>query len=360
MKTIGLLTFHFPINYGAFLQTFGLYDYIDARGGNIEIINYFTDDHMARFDFYQKPKSFKEIFYYVLKTAFFPDYLKKRKKFKQFNEKYFRSTARYRELSEVSFSYDIVLTGSDQVFNINHKDRLIYFQPFEKSNGQTKAAYAPSFGINNLDENVTHKIQNFIQDFDYLSCREELGAQYLTGISNKEVKHVLDPVFLLDSERWYSISSKRLIQENYIFIYDLNGKKSLVDIAKRIARGRKIVIISNDPMAQVKSIYRGCDVFVKSAGIEDFISYIRYADIVVTDSFHGTAMSVLFRKEFYTFIALKSASYRILSLLKSLSLDRRLVNDLADFEEVEVVDYDGNLKEMIDKSKAYLDKILCN
>lgn len=360
MKTVGLLTFHFPINYGAYLQTFGLYDYIRESGNSIEIINYFTDEHMARFDFYQKPKSAKEVLYYLFKTFFLRSYFQKRKKFKRFSEKQFKMTTRYKNLSEVSFSYDIVITGSDQVFNINHFDRLIYFQPFEKSINQTKAAYAPSFGINNLDDNITNKIKEFVIDFDYLSCREELGAKYLADISGKDTEHVLDPVFLTSIDKWYSISSKPLVKESYIFIYDLNGKKPLVEIAKRIAKGRKIVIVSNDPMAQLKSIYGDCDVFVKSAGIEDFISYIRYADVVITDSFHGTAMSVLFKKEFYTYIALESASYRILSLLKSLSLDDRLIKNLDDFQEIDVIDYENSLNELINNSKIYLNKILYN
>lgn len=360
MKTVGLLTFHFPINYGAYLQTYGLYSYIKETGNKIEIINYFTDEHMSRFDFYQKPKSIKEVISYVFKTPFLTSYLKKRAKFKKFADIQFEMTPRYKSLSEVPFKYDVVITGSDQVFNINHSDRLIYFQPFKKSKNQIKAAYAPSFGINNLDENIKNKIRNLVTDFDYLSCREELGAKFLADVSGKNTEHVLDPVFLADKDKWCSISSKRLIRDDYVFIYDLNGKKPLVEMAKKLAKNRKIVIISNDPMAQLKKIYKGCDVFAKSAGIEDFISYIRYADVVITDSFHGTAMSVLFKKEFYTYIALQSASYRILSLLKLLSLEDRLINNLADFRELELVDYEGKLSELITKSKTYLNKIFYN
>lgn len=361
MKKVGLLTFHFPLNYGAFLQTFGLQEYVKGRGHDIEIINYYTDSHMRRFDFWKKPSGFKELIFLFVKSLFFRSYLKKKKKFKSFSDNRFSLTARYSELEDVSFDYDIVLTGSDQVFNINHFDRLIYFQPFKKREGQLKTAYAPSFGINELNDEISTRIENYIQDFDFLSCREKSGKDFLSKISDINVEHVLDPVFLLSSEEWSSISSQRLIKEKYIFIYDLNGKKPLVDKAKELANGRKIAIISNDPIASLRSSYSGCDIFIKSAGIEDFISLVKYSDFVITDSFHGTAMSILFNKDFYTFIALKSASMRIYSLLSLFSLESRIF-DKDSINEVsldnDIKNYDLVLNQLIHDSKKYLNQFL--
>src|SRR5690606_29444570 len=102
---------------------------------------------------------------------------------------------------------------------------------------------------------------------------------------------------------WSRIASPQTIFDPYIFVYDLNGKKPLLDIAISVKKpGQKIVLLSNDILASVKKAYKGVDIFVKSAGIEEFISLLKYSDKVITDSFHGVAMSIIFEKSFYSFI----------------------------------------------------------
>ena len=295
---IGLLTFHFPINYGALLQTYALDSYLKKLGFDVEIINYYSDEHKAKYNFYQKPTSIKDVIFYLIKTIFILNHLKKSYKFKRFRKKHFELTQRYKKSEEVPFDYDIVITGSDQVFNINYSDRYIYFQPFEKLLNQKKIAYAPSFGIHSFDDTFKNKIENLVKDFDFLSCRELEGTTFLKKITGKEVPHVLDPVFLLDNDEWSKIASKRIIKDDYIFVYDLNGKKTLIDIAKSINKNKKIVLLSNDPIAKIKKEYKGVDIFIQSVGIEDFISLIKYSSLLNSQNHQTFVQSQTIKLDF--------------------------------------------------------------
>lgn len=357
MKKIGLLTFHFPINYGAVLQTYGLFTYLKKKGFDVTIINYYSDRHADRYKFYHRPKSIKNLLYYIVKTGFLCNHISKKKKFDHFRNKHFKLTKRYKSASKTPFDWDIVLTGSDQVFNINNSDRITYFQPFKKKANQIKAAYAPSFGIHNFNEEIKEKISHLVNDFDFISCRESLGAEFLSEIKGKKVEHVLDPVFLLDAQEWSSIASDRIIKEKYLFVYDLNGKKPLIDIAKKLRADHKIVVLSNDPIASLKKEYRGVDVFIKSAGISDFISLIKYADAVITDSFHGTVMPIIFEKPFYSYISLETASSRIIDILTTLSMEKRLVKSIESITEIGNFNKPEKLKELITASEKFLHQL---
>ncbi|MDP4276047.1 MAG: polysaccharide pyruvyl transferase family protein [Bacteroidota bacterium] len=360
MKKIGLLTFHFPINYGAVLQTYGLYSFLKNNGYDIEIVNYYPDEHMRRYNYYHKPGSVREMIYYIVKTVFITDHLLRKKRFRTFSASHFKLTKRYREVEDIPFNYDCILTGSDQVFNFEYPDNLIYFQPFPKKENQKKIAYAPSFGVSEFSENLKKLIREYVVDFDAISCRENDGAAFLSEIVGKPVPQVLDPVFLLNKEEWSLLCPKRLIKEDYIFIYDLDGKKSLIDIAKAINKNNnKLVILSSDPISKIRNEYNDVDVFINSAGVETYVNLIKYASAVVTDAFHGTAFSLIFQRPFYTYIALEKTASRITSLLTNLGLENRIVHKetpLSEIKEVDEISFADMTKlyEQINDSKSYL------
>jgi hypothetical protein len=362
MKKVGLLTFHYPINYGALLQTYATIKAVESEGYNVQVINYYSKDQIGHYDFYKKPQSIKNLFYYIIKTLFLFNYLTKKAKFNNFRKKHFNSTSYYSNAAEINFKkYDVVLTGSDQVFNLSKKDRLPYFQPFTKMHGQIKASYAPSFGISDFDADTLQLMKSYVTDFDYLCCREDLGAKLLSNLTGKAIQNVLDPVFLLNQKEWEKISSPRLVKENYIFIYDLNGKENLIEIAKRIKGDKKIkiVVLSNDPIASIRKAYKDTDKFFNFEGIEDFVSLIKYADYVLTDSFHGTAFSVIFRKPFYSYIALEKASARIYSLLDNLNIHNRIIikSTIHNFTIEDIAYNEEAINNKIQESKDYLKQI---
>lgn len=356
---IGLLTLHYPLNYGALLQTYALFSHIQNKNIDIEIINYTPHKNSLINNYYPKINSIKTLLNAILKTLFINDYIHKKNKFNSFSKNHLKLTRRYSIISDILLNYDIVLTGSDQVFNLNFKNRLVYFQPFRKNNNQKKIAYAPSFGVSDFNLKFCKEIQPHIDDFDFLSCREIDGVSFLESMCSKKIYHVLDPVFLLKKTCWEKISSKAFSKDKYIFIYDLNGKKKLIDFANKIKSDQKIYILSNDPLASIKREYKHVDKFIRSAGIDEFISLISYADAVITDSFHGTAMSIIFQTPFYTYISLDKAASRITSLLKEFSMENRIINSANnDYPEISERPDISILESKIMESKSYLHKAI--
>jgi len=264
------------------------------------------------------------------------------------------------DVEDIPFDYDYVLTGSDQVFNFEYPDNLIYFQPFQKKEHQKKIAYAPSFGVSDFSENLKKLIGEYVTDFDAMSCREKDGAAFLSEIIGKPIPQVLDPVFLLNEEAWGQLCPKRLIKEDYIFIYDLDGKKALIDIAKAMnINNNKLVMLSSDPISRLKNDYNDVDIFMNSAGVETYVNLIRYASAIVTDAFHGTAFSLIFQRPFYTYIALEKTANRITSLLGNLNLENRIVykgtqlSEIKNIDEIALVDR-KKLQEQMNESMSFL------
>lgn len=360
IKKIGILTYHFPVNYGALLQTYALKQYLSDEGYEVNIVNFFTKEQILEYSFFRRIKTMKDICHYMMKIIFSFHYLNKIKKFNRFQLQYFALTEHYKKIEEVDFGYDVVLTGSDQVFNLTKASNIIYYQPFKKLYGQKKVAYAPSFGINPESFLNSKEMIGLLSDFNHLSCRESLGAEYMEKILNKHVPSVLDPVYLLSKDEWRLIASEKRINDDYILIYDLNGKENLIKIAQSIPGNYKIVIVSTDYLAKLKYHRYKIHKIIIDAGIEEFIALINNAEYVVTDSFHGVSMSIIFEKKFYCFISLEKVADRILSLLQTLNLENRIIGNVG--ENIVCVNslenYHERLADLIIKSKKYLNKSL--
>ena len=268
-------------------------------------------------------------------------------------KKCFNYTCRYSSMSELLNNpplLDVHLTGSDQVFNPNRKYKDVYFLNFKKGNAR-KIAYAPSFGVNQFSDDDKQYIKDMLSDFDVLSCRETDGAELMSSMLEKKVPQVLDPVFLTSVEDWRSIETKPRFKQKYVFVYSLKGTKRMLKYAKDNYPGQTIVLLSPNDLR----IYSGCK-HVYYPGPCDFIGLIDNAEAVVTDSFHGTAFSIIFEKEFRTIITRPEVSSRIVSLLSSLGLKDNVIEPQGKTLQIIPVSYKHILDRMISDSKQYLNQ----
>lgn len=321
---IAILTFHFADNFGAVLQTFALEKFLECRQHDVSIINFIPQEKIKS-SFFVKSIKIRHFLGNVIRLFFYPFYLRRKILFQKFRNEYLKIGKRCSS-SDIDFSsYDVILTGSDQTFNLNYSYTEVYYQQFEKSDFQKKIAYAPSFGSYDMSL-LSGKMIDALKDFDSLSCRESNGAEYLSKILNRSVSFVLDPVFLLKKQEWTRFLGKKPVDESYIFVFDLNGKENLIKMAKLVNKSKKIIMYSNDLLFHVRTKNGKGISFLKSMCVEDFLTYIYYADLVLTDSFHCTAFSILLEKSFYTYIALEKSSYRIRSILKALDLTSRIIS----------------------------------
>lgn len=372
-KKIGILTFHYALNYGAVLQAFSLLRNCEVLGYDVEIVNYFTREHEVanRIIFDKHRGVVKSLFYTIL---VFPNMLKlwrKQRRFNQFREEALRLSRRYKTATELLNNLpdkDAYITGSDQVFNPVSDDNIsVYYLEFTKRTDQRKIAYAPSFGISTFDISFRKRIYNLINDFDYLSCREDDGAVFLSNITGRDVPTVLDPVFLWGAPQWRKVMSPyrgiNKCRNGYIFVYDLNGREHLLLLAKKLQNKTNLPIVClTTKKYLIGRLHAGQTIL--DAGPREFLSLIANASFVVTDSFHGVAFSIVFQKKFLAFNALPKASQRIKSLLEDLSLSERFIVDTSvDDDSIYAVvgkenNYIDRLNVLIASSRLYLEESL--
>lgn len=359
-KKIGIITFHRAINYGAILQVYALQKKIEQLGGKCEVLDYRNDILEAR----HKEKSFsdiknlKDILRYIL---IYRNYNKKHKKFRNFiNENISLSRVyNFEELEELSDKYDLFITGSDQVWNysITNFDTA-YFLDFVNDSVK-KNSYAASFGISNIPKELKNKYYELLKDYNHMSLRELQGANIIKQLYDKEVDVVLDPTLLLNKNEWVNIANNNLIKDKYILIYAFGGSKYLMNLAKKLSdiTGLKIVTISNNYKYSLNIKH------IKTAGPEEFLGLFKNAEYVFTNSFHGTAFSINFNKQFFTEFLPEEhgVNSRLEDILDLFNLrNRQVKNDNINIlnSTIDYVTVNKKLAAEREKSIAFLSRII--
>lgn len=358
---IGIYTL-FRRNYGAVLQAYSLRRTIKKMSPEDEVlmVDFKTSYHQSRERIFSL-KSNNRLYNIIWQAHILIRYRQlKRKKdaFEEFHNTQFEYTSRYSSQTELLNNpprLDVHLSGSDQVFNPNNKYRDIYYLRFEKGTSK-KIAYAPSFGIHVFSNEDRNYIKSSLIDFDYLSCREIDGARFLTELLGKEIPQVLDPVFLTPAREWKQIEIVPDLKPGYLFIYCLKDSRFLIQFAKTNYPDYKIVALTPNDLR----FYPRCEQLYYP-GPREFVGLISHADVVVTDSFHGTAFSIIFNKNFYTFISRPNVSSRIVSLLNILGLEDRIVTiggTVSNKHIKAVSSCSPVLEQLISSSKLFLSEIL--
>ncbi|RGM98411.1 polysaccharide pyruvyl transferase family protein [Parabacteroides merdae] len=327
MRTVGLFTIYI-CNYGAVLQAYALKKCIENKFENVKVsvVDFYSYGHYRIF-YTSARNPIKKLIKYGLILTHYPALYKRNKSEKQFIIEEFNLSDRFPNIDTLLKEmpiFDYYLTGSDQVFNLNSKYSLLFFQQFQIKSG-IKAAYAPSFGRSTFSEAEKKEVEELTKDFNYISCRENDGAKMLSEILKKEVPCVIDPTFLLSSDLWSEMMKIPKTNEKYLLVYDLNGGIPMLNIARKVAAEKELKIYCITRHPDISFIYKGIDKVIFDAGPREFVGYFSKASYVITDSFHGTAFSLIFRKNFNTYIAVPKSSQRIKSLLKVCNLQKRIV-----------------------------------
>ncbi|WP_147399575.1 polysaccharide pyruvyl transferase family protein [Parabacteroides bouchesdurhonensis] len=369
-KKIGLISYHSGHNYGTMLQAYALQFCIEKMGHDaVEYINYVDGKPFKEASFRVKLKKIKDklnsgIIPLLYNCLYKKDFLTTRDRFNRFYSAYIKtSSVLYSSLAELKENppvYDIYIVGSDQTWNPTFlKDNGAYFLTFAAEDAN-KNSYASSLGVALLSDEVKKTYADYLRSFNHISCRESYGCEMLSDVLKREVEHVLDPTLLLTPDDWSKIESSKIIAEPYVLCYCLGYKKSVRDFAKKLGKAHNMkvyYIVSNYLDIQEKNHLFGI-------GPDDFISLIRYASYVCTDSFHGTIFSINYGRNFYSFCKRdgnieKGDNSRIPTLLREFSLENRLKSDV--FEEESDIDYEtvsAHLNDERQRSIDFLNKIL--
>ena len=329
------MTWYTYRNYGTALQASALYHTIRELGYDPDMIRYLPrgyreEPKMTDFRFWlDKIKNKLSVwnnrpYHSQDRDMLFRDYL-----LDHITEtQYCASLPELKELNEI---YDAFVCGSDQIWSLQGFEDP-YFLPFV-SDPNKKIAYAPSMGQTGfLREEKKLRFLELIRDFRHLSVREEQGAKLIRELTGKEVKVALDPTLLMNSRQWDAFIRKNtphLTSKPYILCYFLG------DSQRYMAYVRKLSVRMDMPYYVIPIAIkeaRDDHAIPFAVGPEEFVSLIRDAAFVCTDSFHGTAFSINYNIPFCVFQRFrendsKSQNSRIIHLLHKTGLESRLVKD---------------------------------
>lgn len=363
MKKVGIVTIHKINNYGAALQAYALNHHIRSLGHDAKTIDFRT---------YRVAESYKllhpvENRMDLVRNAqamFYAGKLRRRKaRFDRFLAEKVPMTdqAWYsnEELRAAELDFDTYICGSDQIWNThcrNYDDAFIL--EFARGRGE-RISYAASLGASSIHPEMQERFRRELSEYRAVSVRESDAVSIIEPLAGKPVAHVCDPVLLLTPEQWRKTAAAPLMKEPYIFFYhvkgDLPGMRAYVRALSE-RTGMKIVAVTMNLREMLYPNVKHYD-----AGPAEFLSLIDNAAYVVTNSFHATAFSLLFRKKFMVFSPRSSGPSRLTSILASSSLMDR-VWDKGGCTPIEgEIDYDAawqRLRPFVDASAEFLKKAL--
>lgn len=339
---IGIVTFHAVHNFGAVLQAYGLQEYLSSIGHDVYIIDYYPEYLKERYKPFSLKKIIKSKGAACIKSLFreilaYP-ILKRRERF--FRE-FINSSLKLQSVDKLGDEndYDVFMFGSDQIWNpliCNGLDP-VFFGEFAAAKGKRLISYAGSMGsLSHYNATMKDEFLKRISTFYAISCREKEPAEFIMRGLDRFVSTVIDPVLLAGRKTFEKIASKYVPSKPYLLLFTLGNNNRTSEIANKLAKekGLKIVeIVSFQVSLKKRSA-------IQTLSVPDFLGYICSADFVVTSSFHGTALSILFGKELYYVPDDSKTGERVANLLQMLGIGDRVWNENSEYD-VSRIDYES-------------------
>lgn len=357
-----IATYYKYDNYGTRLQNYALSKVLKNR--NIEPITIYLKETSNKVNL---KKILKKI---ILKLPVITETQKvllnvekKDKKFKEFNKKLNLKKFESSQLRNINFSYSFCIAGSDQIWSPNHlknnkEDIDLFFLNFAPK--EKRFAYAPSFGVNEIPNELQEIYIKNLNEFNEISIREEKGKEIILDLLNINVPIVPDPVFLLTKEEWQElINCNNLfdIDKPYILTYFLSRPdERLINEIKNVCQTNDYchVNVSGNHFSELDII----------PAPDEFIKLIDKALFVFTDSFHASAFSIIMNTNFSVVKRTDVDQFsRIETLLNKYKAEECYI-DLNNREKVEslihksfCIDYERLLYER-EKGLEYINRII--
>ncbi len=365
---VAVITRHAICNYGSFLQSYALQKAIEKLGNEAVIIDYIREDeeyHKRINIALKKSKRWNKNFLMrmIYKVSRYPETVLMERKFAQFRKKHLNMTKLYTSIQELEKDKpqaDIYCTGSDQVWGPISLDNYDPAYCLDFTNDEDiKISYAASFGKTKFEGDTMSYFANALKKYKYLSVRENSATEIIRGMGIDKVEQVLDPTLLLNSDEWTKLIEKE-ITGKYVLVYQIHSNPELDKYAEEFAK--KV----NLPLLRVSFYFHqvsrsGKLIYLPTIG--EFLSYIKNAEYMITDSFHGTAFAINFNTQFANVVHDETAT-RNQSLLQLTGLTDRIVTDKKNFEVFnKKIDFskvnkiiEENRKQSVDRLKIFLEK----
>lgn len=352
-KKICVVTRHAIVNYGSFLQTLATQEILESLNTKVIILDYIRSDEHYRNVTELLLKSSKKWNSNIIKKSIYrvvhyPDHLVSGIVFEQFRKKYLYLSERIISIEEDKGKIpqaDIYCTGSDQVWGEIGDEEFdkVYFLDFDRKPKSYCIAFAASFGKSTYATERIKKFMALLQKYDSITVREK-SAIGIVNCAGKNASNILDPTLIVGREFWdKQIPDKKYGVGKYVLIYQLNSSVEMdryaVEFAKRV----------HLPLIRVSAEYYN---WLKPGRFKwclspfDFMGYIKNAEYMITDSFHGTAFAIMFETQFVEVLPSEKKT-RNKSILQQFNLESRILMRKNDFSFIENrIDYES-VKEIL-------------
>ena len=342
---VGILTISEGENYGNRLQNYASQEVLKSLGMQPYTIKNYTNQYITKYRIKEDAKIIISKLYKKInkinnqKLSNTLRYIK----FKNFNIsniEYANEIVSKDNIStELNKKYDFFITGSDQVWNpeylINSEIDFLTFADKKK-----RIAFSPSFGVSKLPENCKDNYKKWINGMEYLSVREQAGADIIKDLTGREAIVLLDPTLMLSKDEWMNIAKKPELNQDlnkkYILTYFLGNKSLEVE--------NKINKIAKDNGLQIINLLDINDKYIYSVDPSEFIWLINNCELMCTDSFHGAVFSLIMKRPFIVFERKSegaSMNSRLETLLSKFDMECRLDKNICNNGQVFNVDFES-------------------
>ncbi len=396
MKSVGLITLHRVNNFGSVFQTYATIKKIEEAGGSCTLIDYLYPArfHLVNQVLINDDKTKKKSLKYYIKCImcnlhllvfinrlrrFFDDFILKKPGLETLRNDLF---APFREnflkqyYTPICYDrksihrhppvFDVYVTGSDQTWNPLYLSSdysfLLNFAPCNKK----KISFSASFGATQLLPQYVKAYQKWLSQYDSISVRESSGIEIVKALTGKDAVWLMDPTLLLRMEEWQQIADyTRVPQGRFVFCYMMDYVfdpfSTLYALLEKLKLPSDCKIYVWCEYGHYKEVLnRGFNILEKMRP-EDFLAMFDRATYIITNSFHGTAFSINFNKDFTVILnpnATKDS--RVAELLKNFGLQKRGIRNPDEIEysqenlKTDFSEANSKLKEMRKKSMTFL------
>lgn len=328
---IGILTYHFAINYGAVLQCYALQQTLHEMGyDDVQIINYNTYNwrlllqnlpHRLSFEFFNKA--------YIK----FRHYNSADRVFRTFVDNNLCCTSKVNmsSLPELANKYDAIIVGSDQVWAPRMRKDHPYFLNWMPAYKGKRIAYAPCCMTKEIKKNQVEMLREALNEFSYLSVRDIETQSFVYSLTGKKTELMPDPTILYEFKEL--MSQHPIISEPYILAYilgdDIQGtNEKAIENLRSLYPNASVYTITLSKTNPVNTAW--ADKVVYDASPADWLNMINNAQVVYTDSFHAAIFSLKFHTPFYAYYSMPSRKSRFYDLIKRFGLKENIISHADD------------------------------
>ena len=359
---VNVITRHTPSNYGSLLQSIATIHIITKMGHSCEIIDYRRPDEygikgvIAQLNRKKQYSSILKRLAYI--AVRYPIERYSEIRFNAMRRKHLATTAHFSNPNDLrKLQADIFLTGSDQVWGPTASGSYdsSYFLQFAPP-GVRRVAYSASFGKTQFDDATVEAYKKMLAGYHTIAVREKSAVELIKKWQlNNCAGQVLDPTLLLNREEWLKLIptdkySRKYAKKKYILVYQIHNDPALSLYAKKLAEHRSIELLRVSPIFHQR-VRSGKLICCPNLG--EFLALFDNAESIVTDSFHGTCFSIIFKKQFVEVLPNNATGTRNQSILELTHLSERIVTDFNDFSVAEKpIDYE-EVHKIIEIEKAH-------